>query len=168
MFVAYRDHIPCTVVLRRSCRFIVYKNNAPAPTTTAKADNPTAITELLSPNRAMAPDAADEVAPLAAPDAAEAARLVAEETTPPVEPDREADPEAEPVIIDEEADLVIDADEEPLIEPVDWAAATASEAIPFPTDEKVWQLDEAGVEYGVCGVTVWPTVHNSVAPPEAV
>jgi hypothetical protein len=125
-----------------------------------------------APNREIAPDAATDEVALAAPDAADAARLVAEATIPDDdEPDREADPEAdmEPVAMDDEADLVMDADDEPLIEPVaDPAPATASEAIPFPIEEKVWQLDEAGVEYGVCGVTVWPTVHNSVAPPDAV
>lgn len=41
-------------------------------------------------------------------------------------------------------------------------------AIPFPTDEKVVHMDEAGVEAGVWGVTVCPTVKVPMDPPEPV
>ena len=116
-----------------------YKKKAPAPATTANAENPTAKTDAIPSARTleMAPEEAEVEAAAEAPLAADEALVEAAAAAPDDSVRRAVleaviDPDMDP-----EADEVM-AELEPLIEPVaEPALETASDAIPLPTEEKV-------------------------------
>jgi hypothetical protein len=78
-----------------------------------------------------------------------------------MEPDMEPDipvAEAEAAPIDPDPETVAIVPDTP----------REARAIPLPTEEKVVHMDEAGVENGVWGVTVCPTVNVPMEPPSPV
>jgi hypothetical protein len=78
-----------------------------------------------------------------------------------MEPDMEPDipvAEAEAAPIDPDPETVAIVPDTP----------REARAIPLPTEENVVHMDEAGVENGVWGVTVCPTVNVPMEPPSPV